>query len=185
MVQGPAKAAAAARAAIADAARDTREALAGEAATKYFRNYTQIAPLVPGWVWWALRAVALGVALALAWALIAEPELGLLLFWGVAIPVVPALLVIAPGLWRQVCPMAALNQLPRSLKQGRALELPAGLKNSAFTIALGVFMGAVALRQPWLDHHGPTVGVVVVAMLTAALAGGWFFKGRSGWCGTF
>jgi len=165
--------------------RETRESRLAEAAARYFRNYTQMATQGPAWAWVVLRVAAVAVALALAATLIFEPALGLLLFWGLAIPVVPALLVIAPGLWRQVCPMAALNQLPRALKKGRALELPAGLKNAAFGIALAIFIGAVALRQPWLNHHGPTVGIVVVVMLAAALAGGWFFKGRSGWCGTF
>lgn len=158
---------------------------ATETATRHFRNYTQQPRLVPSWVWVLGRIVALAVALALATLLFVEPELGLLLFWGLAIPIVPALLVIAPGLWRQVCPMAAMNQLPRALNRSRAAELPAGAKEAAFTIALALFIGAVALRQPWLNHHGPTLGVVVLAMLTAALVGGWLFKGRSGWCGTF
>ncbi|MBL8289579.1 MAG: FAD-dependent oxidoreductase [Rubrivivax sp.] len=166
-------------------AREAREARAAEAAARYFRNYTQMPAQGPAWLWAALRAVAVVVALAIAAVLIAEPELGLLLFWGLAIPVVPALLVVAPGLWRQVCPMAALNQLPRALGRGRGLDLPEGVKRWAFSIALAVFIGAVALRQPWLNRDGPSVGVLVLAMLAAALAGGWFFKGRSGWCGTF
>ena len=41
------------------------------------------------------------------------PDLGLQLFWGLIIPVVPALLIVAPGLWRQVCPMAFLNRSAR------------------------------------------------------------------------
>jgi NADPH-dependent 2,4-dienoyl-CoA reductase/sulfur reductase-like enzyme/ferredoxin len=176
---------AAARAALDAATREAREAQATESAARHFRNYTQLPRLVPAWVWVVLRVVALAVALALAALLFVQPELGLLLFWGLAIPVVPALLVIAPGLWRQVCPMAALNQLPRVLNRSRAAELPAGLKNAAFSIALAIFIGAVALRQPWLNHHGPTLGAVVLAMLAAALVGGLLFKGRSGWCGTF
>lgn len=182
--QSPAKAGAAPRSALSGE-REAREARLAEAAGRYFRNYTQMPAQGPEGLWIALRAGALVVAMALGALLIIEPELGLLLFWGLAIPVVPALLVVAPGLWRQICPMAALNQLPRALGKSRALELPAALKSSAFTIALVIFIGAVALRQPWLNHHGPTVGVVVFVMLAAALAGGWFFKGRSGWCGTF
>lgn len=166
-------------------AHEAAEARAAEAAARYFRNYTQLPPQGPAWLWTALRAVAVTGALAIAATLMAEPATGLLLFWGLAIPVVPAVLVVAPGLWRQVCPMAALNQLPRTLGRGRSLELPAPVKQAAFTIALVVFIGAVALRQPWLNHHGPSVGALVLAMLAAALAGGWFFKGRSGWCGTF
>lgn len=161
------------------------EAAKGAAASSYFRNYTQMPQRVPAWLWVVLRVGTLAVTLGLAWALIEMPQLGLLVFWGLAIPLLPALLVVAPGLWRQVCPMATLNQLPRTLKRGRALDLPSGLKNWAFAIALVLFIGAVAMRQPWLNHSGLTVGVVMLAMLTLALAGGWFFKGRSGWCGTF
>ncbi|MBL8342026.1 MAG: FAD-dependent oxidoreductase [Rubrivivax sp.] len=175
----------AARAALDAATREAREAQFTESSARHFRNYTQLPRLVPTWVWVALRGAALAVALVLAGLLFTRPELGLLLFWGLAIPVVPALLIIAPGLWRQICPMAALNQLPRSLGRGRAAELPPGLKNGAFTIALGLFIGAVALRQPWLNHHGPTLGGLVLVMLGAALVGGALFKGRSGWCGTF
>ena len=161
------------------------EAAKGAAATSYFRNYTQMARAAPAWLWVMLRFGAVAATFGFAWVLIDAPQLGLLLFWGLAIPLVPALLVVAPGLWRQICPMAALNQLPRALKRGRALELPAGLKGWAFAIALALFVGAVALRRPWLNHDGPAVGVLLLLMLGAALAGGWFYKGRSGWCGTF
>ena len=170
---------------IRQARAELREARLAEAAAHYFRNYTQMPAQGPAWVWVALRSVAVLAAIGIAVLLIVEPSLGLLLFWGLAIPVVPALLIVAPGLWRQVCPMAALNQLPRALNKSRARDLPPALKEWAFAIALLVFIGAVALRQPWLNHHGPTVGVVVLLMLGAAFAGGWLFKGRSGWCGTF
>lgn len=166
-------------------AREAGEARAAEAAARYFRNYTQMPRQGPAWLWVLLRTAAVAAALAMAATLIAKPTLGLLLFWGVTIPALPALLVVAPGLWRQVCPMAALNQLPRALAKGRALDLPTGVKGAAFTIALALFIGAVALRQAWLNQHGPSVGVVVLVSLAAALAGGWYFKGRSGWCGTF
>ena len=155
------------------------------AATQFFRNYTQRQARAPLALWWAARAVALAATLALAVLLIANPPLGLTLFWKLAIPLVPALLVIAPGLWRQVCPMATLNQLPRLAGWQRPAELPAWAKASAFGIALALFVGAVALRVPLLNHAGPVVGAGLFAVLALALAGGFAFKGRSGWCGTF
>ena len=154
-------------------------------ATQFFRNYTQLKPRVPMAVWWAARAVVMAAALALGLLLLLLPETGLLLFWGLAIPLVPGLLVIAPGLWRQVCPMATMNQLPRLLGTGRALDLPPALKNAAFGIAVGLFVLAVSLRVPLLNHSGTVVGVGLFAVLALALAGGSVFKGRSGWCGTF
>lgn len=166
----------------APAARAVAEA---EAATQFFRNYTKREARVPMAVWWVARVAVLLVALGLAACLLWQPALGLKLFWGLAIPVVPALLVVAPGLWRQVCPMATLNQLPRLSGFGRALELPPVLKTWAFAISVGVFLLAVSLRAPLLNHSGEWVAVVVVGALLLAFAGGLVFKGRSGWCGTF
>ena len=151
----------------------------------FFRNYTQVGAKLPKPLWLAARAAALAVAVALVVLLIWQPALGLTVFWGIAIPVLPALLVIAPGLWRQICPMATLNQLPRSLGLSRARELPAVLKERAFAIALVLFITAVALRQPLLNQDGLVTGAVVGTALLLALAGGLWFKGRSGWCGTF
>jgi NADPH-dependent 2,4-dienoyl-CoA reductase/sulfur reductase-like enzyme/ferredoxin len=156
-----------------------------QAATQFFRNYTKRQARVPMAVWWLARGLALAVALGLAVVLLVNPALGLQLFWGLAIPVVPALLVIAPGLWRQVCPMATLNQLPRLGGFTRARELPLGLKQAAFSISVALFLAAVSARVPLLNHSGAVVGGGILLVLALAFAGGAVFKGRSGWCGTF
>jgi len=155
------------------------------AATQFFRNYTQRQARAPLALWWAARVVALAAAVALAVLLIVDPALGLRLFWGLAIPLVPALLVVAPGLWRQVCPMATMNQIPRLAGWQRPVDLPAWAKAWAFAIAVALFIGAVSLRVPLLNHAGPVVGAGLFVVLALALAGGFAFKGRSGWCGTF
>jgi NADPH-dependent 2,4-dienoyl-CoA reductase/sulfur reductase-like enzyme/ferredoxin len=158
---------------------------AAQAATQFFRNYTLRKARVPMPVWFGARALVLLVTLALAAVLIFWPTLGLKLFWGLAIPVVPALLVIAPGLWRQVCPMATLNQLPRLRGFAKGRELPEGLKTWAFAISVVIFLGAVSMRVPLLNHSGVIVGIGVLGSLVLAFAGGTVYKGRSGWCGTF
>jgi NADPH-dependent 2,4-dienoyl-CoA reductase/sulfur reductase-like enzyme/ferredoxin len=163
----------------------TAAANSAATATQFFRNYTKLETRVPMAVWFAARTLVLAVTLGLAATLLWQPALGLTLFWGLAIPVVPALLVIAPGLWRQVCPMATLNQLPRLAGFGRARELPAALKASAFGIAVALFVAAVALRVPLLNHSGGVVATGIVLALALAFTGGSLFKGRSGWCGTF
>jgi nitrite reductase (NADH) large subunit len=81
--------------------------------------------------------------------------------------------------------MATLNQLPRLAGFSRALDLPPALKTWAFAISVGLFLGAVALRAPLLNHSGPVVAAGIALVLVLAFAGGWAFKGRSGWCGTF
>lgn len=164
---------------------DSKQAAEVQAATQFFRNYTRRQPRVPMAVWWTARTAALGVTLALAALLLAWPERGLKLFWGLAVPLLPALLVVAPGLWRQVCPMATMNQLPRLAGWSRARELPAALKQASFAISVALFVTAVSLRVPLLNHDGVVLGLGIVIMLGLAFAGGRQFKGRSGWCGTF
>jgi NADPH-dependent 2,4-dienoyl-CoA reductase/sulfur reductase-like enzyme/ferredoxin len=154
-------------------------------AARLFQNYTKIKPGAPRFVWTILRVATLAVTLSLAGLLVVSPTLGLTLFWGFAIPVVPALLVLAPGLWRQICPMALLNQIPRMGGFSRERDLPENLRNMAFTIAVVTFFAAVALRAPFLNRDGVLVGAGVVGVLVLAFFGGLIFKGRSGWCGTF
>jgi hypothetical protein len=166
----------------AAAATEPRDA---DSATQFFRNYTKRQPRVPMAVWWAARAATLGVTALLVVLLLWRPELGLKLCWGLAIPLVPALLVVAPGLWRQVCPMATLNQLPRLGGFTRALDLPTAWKNAAFGISVLLFLGAVSMRVPLLNGNGLLVGLGILTVLALAFLGGLFFKGRSGWCGTF
>ncbi len=150
-----------------------------------FANYTKITPRVPVGLWLVLRVATLVGTFALAALLILAPQLGLRLFWGLMIPLVPALLVVAPGLWRQVCPMAFLNQIPRMSKLSAARDLPEVARTWAFTIAVLIFFVAVALRAPLLNQNGLIVGLGVLGVLILALLGGLVFKGRSGWCGTF
>ena len=172
-------------AAAPDARHAARLAANARVATQFFRNYTQRQARVPMAAWWAARGAVLALTLALAATLLWQPELGLKLIWGLAVPLLPAVLVVAPGLWRQVCPMATLNQLPRLAGWSRARELPAALKQAAFGISVALFIGAVSMRAPVLNHRGELVGLGIVLMLALAFVGGRLYKGRSGWCGTF
>jgi nitrite reductase (NADH) large subunit len=153
-------------------------------AARLFANYTQTPTALPNWVWMALRALALAATLGLAGLLLVSP-LGVKILWGLAIPLLPALIVVAPGLWRQVCPMAFLNQLPILVGRPSSRKLPPIAHDWAFTVAVGAFIGAVCLRQPLLNTHGAVVGAGILCMLLLAFAGGVAFRGRSGWCGTF
>jgi len=150
-----------------------------------FTNYTQMPKRVPDAVWTALRLAMLVLTLAEIALLFTDPELGLLLFWGLAVPCLPGLFAIAPGLWRQVCPMAFANQMPRMLGFSRALTLPPALRFWAYAIAIAVLVSLVSIRSLTLNHTGWAVGMMCATSLALAFAGGVLFKGRSGWCGTF
>jgi len=151
----------------------------------FFANYTRRASALPKPAWQVLRILTLLVTLGFAALLALNPGVGLRLWWGLAIPVLPAILVIAPGLWRQVCPMAFLNQIPRMTGSSRNRPLPAKWKDAAFLIAVAIFLACVAARSVLLNHAGGLVAAGIVGVLILAFVGGFVFAGRSGWCGTF
>lgn len=155
------------------------------ATSKLFTNYSKLKPLLPAWLWLLARLAALAIAGAVASLLFLKPELGLSVFWGLFIPIVPALVVLAPGIWRQVCPMAMTNQIPRQAGFSLGKDLPDWLRDRAFSIAVALFFTAVALRVPLLNRNGPVLAGGLLAALVLPFLGGLVFKGRSGWCGTF
>ncbi|MFN8595973.1 MAG: FAD-dependent oxidoreductase [Anaerolineae bacterium] len=149
-----------------------------------FPNYLQLrskARLSPR-VWSWLRYGAVIATLIYVALLIVDPDDGLWLWWQLTVPLLPALFLIAPGVWRNVCPLAASNQLPRVLNFSRALNPPKWLTEYGFVIgAIGFF--AFASSRKWLfNHNGPASGILILFALVSALLGGYVFKGKSGWC---
>ncbi|MBK7768485.1 MAG: hypothetical protein IPI44_22090 [Sulfuritalea sp.] len=86
------------------------------------------------------------------------------------------------GLWRNVCPLAALNQLPRTARFTRAGRPPEWLLRHGYLVAVGGLLVAVSARK-WLfnDSATATAALIVAAMLLA-FTGGVLFRGKSGWC---
>jgi nitrite reductase (NADH) large subunit len=140
---------------------------------------------LPQGVWrpgrWAGVAVGVGIAVTA----VAYPDAGLKAFWSVFVPIAPLLFLVGPGLWRNLCPMASLNQLPRTLGFTRGLTVPAGVARVAPLVSAGLFFAIVPLRKVWLDRDGVALGVFLATVLTLAFAGGVVFKGKSGWCSNF
>ena len=57
--------------------------------------------------WRAVQTVVWLAGVAILAALLFAPEIGIHAFWNVLIPVAPALVAFAPGLWRKICPLAS------------------------------------------------------------------------------
>ncbi len=149
-----------------------------------FPNYTQIPSRIPVKVWHGLRAASIVGALTLAALLIAQPDTGLFVMWKVVIPLLPLLFLTAPGLWRNLCPLAASNQTPRALSITKAKTAPNWLKEYGYVIAFSLFIGFVVLRKLGLDDSGALSALLILGAMAAAFTGGLFLKGKSGWCST-
>lgn len=136
-------------------------------------------------LWWVLRGVALAAFVALTAAALADVALARVVFWQLAVPSLPLVFLVAPGVWRNVCPLGFLNQLPRMLGLSRGWNLPRAARERVCLAATLALVVAVLLRRPLLDHSGPALGALLALAAALALAGGMLFKGKSGWCGTF
>ncbi len=153
-----------------------------KAATTVFPNFMQMQSRIPQSVWNILRFFSVILAVAVCTLSFVTPDLGLFIFWGFFIPLLPLIFFLAPGLWRNICPMATLNQLPRMGGFTRALTLPNWLKEYSYVIGIGLFMLIVPARKALFNHDGAALGFLMAAALGTAFFMGTVFKGKSGWC---
>ena len=87
-----------------------------------FPNYTQIPSRLSLTAWRAIRTVVWLGALVVAGLLIAVPDTGLKVMWKGVIPALPLLFMVAPGVWRNICPLATSNQTPRAARHHQGPE---------------------------------------------------------------
>ena len=117
-----------------------------------FPNYMQMTPRVPRRFWDALRALSLVAGLGLCVSLIVWPQVGLFVLWGVLVPLLPLLFFIAPGFWRNICPLAASNQVPRRFGFTRARTLHPTLRAYGFLVPIALFLAHRSRTQGPFQH---------------------------------
>src|SRR5262245_34114770 len=127
-------------------------------AAPLFPDYMQMTPRVPRWVWDASRVLSVLAGLALCVSLIAWPRVGLFVLWGVLVPLLPLLFFIAPGLWRNVCPLAASNQVPRRFSFTRGRTLDARVRTYGFLVPVALFLTIVPARKVLFNGNGVAAG---------------------------
>ncbi len=152
------------------------------AARPVFPNYLQLPTYLPLAAWGALRALAVAAALGIAALLLTRPALGLFLLWKVAIPVLPLVFLVAPGLWRNVCPLAAMNQLPRLGGFTRGLTHTPLIREYSYVIGMLLLFALASARKYLFNHEAGAAAALILGALALAFAGGLVFKGKSGWC---
>ena len=137
-------------------------------------------------LWWrAAGAASVSIAVTVVALLVFEPELGLFVTWKLLVPIVPALLLVAPEVWRNLCPIAVVHQLPAVLRRPGTRRLSPRTRKAAPAVAALLFFAIVPLRLTVFNDHGPALAGFVLGVLAIALLGGVLFSGKSGWCATF
>ncbi|MEN9226443.1 MAG: cyclic nucleotide-binding domain-containing protein [Thermostichus sp. HHBFW_bins_43] len=122
--------------------------------------------------------------------------LGAPVFWGLVVPAaIFILLILGHDLWRRICPLSFLSQIPRALgiqrkvTKGKRMEVPRihadswlG-KNHLYVQMAWFFLGLNARLLGINNHRGLLLGWLLITIFSA-LAVGFLYGGKS-WCNYF
>lgn len=132
--------------------------------------------------WQLLQAALLAAGTTIVALLILMPKTGLYLLWDVLIPVAPLLLAVAPGVWRNICPLATFSLGPRQLRLSRAVRINPAWQGRLLAGAVLLLVLIVPLRHVILDHNGVVTGVVLLTVAALAAGLGLVLDWKSAWC---
>ena len=131
-------------------------------------------------LWLGAQWAGVAITLALLGGLVMRPEGSLNILWNVLIPLVPASLLVAPMLWRNVCPLATLNLV--SNRAGRSGKLGNGWLPRAGLIGMVLLVVLVPARRFVFNADGTILAVTIGAVAVLALGLGFFFDAKAGFC---
>ena len=146
-----------------------------------FRTYTQL-PGVPSGPGVLSGPSACWPIWRSAIAMFVRPSGALFTFFKIIVPLLPILFFIAPGLWRNICPLAAANQAARVFGFSRAGTTPGWLQRRGYLVAIALFFGIAGARLVLFNVNGPATGILLAVTIVNAFIMGVAFKGKSGWC---
>lgn len=142
------------------------------------------AGLLPTNAWRILQLLLWLVGVGIVICLLFLPELGINLFWDLLIPVAPLVVVLVPGIWRNVCPLATTALAPRHFGKSAKRKLSAQTQGQLFLLAVIALWLIVPLRHLSLNFNGPYTAIMLLSAAAIAIVMGSLFEWRSGWCGS-
>lgn len=138
-------------------------------------------PLVsvnPLWRVAQLLGVLLTVVLLLA--LVWWPDGSLHLLWEMVIPLLPAVFLVNPLLWRNVCPLATLNDFGG--RRHASAPLSATMLGAGWVVGIALLLLMVPARRFLFNEHGMVLAATIGGVAVLALAAGFLASRRSGFC---
>jgi hypothetical protein len=133
-------------------------------------------------IWRIVQTLVWLVGVFILFNLIVYPTIGLHLFWNVLIPVAPALLVVAVGVWRNICPLASTALFPRHMGVSKRKKLTITQVGKLNLIAVIALFIIVPLRHAIFDMNGMATAILIISIAGVAVIAGLFFEWKSGWC---
>ncbi|WOH37481.1 hypothetical protein RI844_19300 [Thalassotalea fonticola] len=148
-------------------------------------SYTKIAGLqlsMPTPVWKVVQTLLWLIGVIIVGLLIVEPDLGILLFWNLLIPIAPAIVVIIPGVWRNICPMSTTALLLTKLGFSKQKKLSINNSGRLFAAGIVALLLIVPLRHLLLNTSGAATATMLLIAAAIAVIMGFKYQWRSGWC---
>jgi len=137
---------------------------------------------LPAHVWKIAQILLWLIGVAIVALLFFKEEIGIMVFWNFLIPVAPAILVVFPGVWRNICPMSSTALLPKKLKLARVRKISLKSQGTLYLLGVIALLAIVPLRHLQLNINGPATAIMLLAAALMAIIMGMFVEWRSGWC---
>ena len=111
-----------------------------------------------------------------------SPDLGLRLLWNIFVPLAPALFVVMPGVWRNVCPLGSTSLLPRHTGRSARKNLTPRAQGLLGLGGVMLLLLIVPLRHVLFNANGVAAGILLIALALLALILGRRYEWKSAWC---
>lgn len=133
-------------------------------------------------IWKFVQGLFWIVGLVLLLLMYFRPSLGVTLFWNILIPVAPALLVVATGVWRNICPLSTTALLPERLGISQKKKLSYPQRNILNLVGVILLFLIIPLRHLLFNNSGRATAVIILALAAVAILFGILYERKSGWC---
>ncbi|WP_288072735.1 cbb3-type cytochrome c oxidase N-terminal domain-containing protein [Hydrotalea sp.] len=135
-------------------------------------------------IWKLIQIIFWIIGLAIFFALVFFPKTGVLIFWNILIPIAPALLVFATGLWRNVCPLSTTVLLPRYFNLSKRNRMSVQWQTRLQFVSILLLFIIVPLRHPIFNNNGHATAILLMMLIAIGITMGFFFEWKSAWCST-
>ena len=133
-------------------------------------------------LWGVARLIGVLITVVLLAGLVLWPDQSLHLLWNMVIPILPAVFLVNPLLWRNVCPLATLNELG-----GKRRDAPVpsqGLLVAGWGVGIVLLLLMVPARHFLFNEQGAVLAWTIGGVAVLALATGFLASRRAGFCNT-
>jgi len=133
-------------------------------------------------IWRIAQTLIWSIGIGIVFCLVFYPTLGIHLFWNILIPIAPLLLVVATGLWRNICPMGSTALFPRHMNWSKRKKLTTVEIAKLNLISVVALFILVPLRHAFFNLNAMATALLIISLGLVAIIVGLRYEWKSAWC---